>query len=218
MAGSLPAIFFEESRSCHYRFCCGKRQNSSFVQKPGMETIALWKGIEYDSLEHCMVQEIATGAEINAVIVGRSSNIIYRVEYRFRTNHDWQVLHAEIKTHLNDAEQHIVLSTDGVGDWMMNGGMAPEFAGCTDIDIALTPFTNTLPIKRLKLAVAKEAEVQVVYFDMLEGIVKPVQQRYTRVTEHSYHYENIPNDFEADIRIDDHGLVVDYPGLFQRIG
>ncbi|RYD54855.1 MAG: hypothetical protein EOP56_17965 [Sphingobacteriales bacterium] len=181
-----------------------------------MQTIVLWKGIDYNSLEHCKVLEQEDGAEITSVIVGSSGRRTYRIDYRVRTNHNWQMLHAELKAVIDGAEQTYVMSTDGVGDWMMNGRAMPEFAGCTDIDIPLTPFTNTLPIRRLKLAVAKEAEVQVVYFDLMEGSIRPVQQRYMRMSEHVYHYENIPNDFEADIKVDDHGLVVDYPSLFVR--
>ena len=43
-----------------------------------------------------------------------------------------------------------------------------------------------------------------------------MDQVYKRISEEKYHYENIPNDFEADITVDENGLVVDYPSLFTR--
>jgi hypothetical protein len=50
----------------------------------------------------------------------------------------------------------------------------------------------------------------------LSRVIKPVNQKYTRLSGNEYHYENIPNDFEATIQTDEFGFVVDYPGLFVR--
>ena len=55
-----------------------------------------------------------------------------------------------------------------------------------------------------------------IYLDVLEQTVQPVRQKYTRLADSRYHYENGPNDFEATIIVDEHGLVVDYPQLFVR--
>ncbi len=42
--------------------------------------------------------------------------------------------------------------SDGHGHWRKADGTAlPQFDGCVDIDLAGTPFTNTLPIRRLGL-------------------------------------------------------------------
>jgi hypothetical protein len=49
-------------------------------------------------------------------------------------------------------------------------------------------------------------------------LVSKVAQRYTCVEEQrKFLYENVPNDFQAELTIDTHGLVVDYPGLFRRL-
>lgn len=58
--------------------------------------------------------------------------------------------------------------------------------------------------------------IRVIYLDLLEGQVQPVRQQYTRLSETQYHYQNVPNDFEAVITVDALGLVVDYPQLFTR--
>ena len=43
------------------------------------------------------------------------------------------------------------LESDGEGHWQENGKDRPDLHGCIDIDIQATPFTNTLPIRRLGL-------------------------------------------------------------------
>ena len=99
---------------------------------------------------------------------------------------------------------------------MMDGQEARQFKGCIDVDIPLTPFTNTLPIRRLHWDDDDAHEIQVIYCDVLDQQIQPVRQKYIRRSGSLYHYENIPNDFEADITVDEHGLVVDYPALFVR--
>ena len=96
------------------------------------------------------------------------------------------------------------------------GKAAEQFKNCIDVDIAVTPFTNTLPIRRLQLQPNQPQQIQVIYCDILNQVIKPVSQQYIRLSNNEYHYENIPNDFEATIKVDESGFVIDYPGLFVR--
>ncbi|HMF72577.1 MAG TPA: putative glycolipid-binding domain-containing protein, partial [Flavitalea sp.] len=74
----------------------------------------------------------------------------------------------------------------------------------------------TLPVNRLKLHTNDERQIQVIYVDVLKRKIKQIRQKYTRLSNTVYLYENVPNDFEAKIEVDELGLVVDYPGLFVR--
>jgi hypothetical protein len=84
-----------------------------------------------------------------------------------------------------------------------------------DIDLSLTPFTNTLPINRLQLKLNQQQTIEVLYFDMLKKEIRPVKQLYTRTANDQYLYENYDSSFKAEIKIDEQGLVVDYPKLFE---
>jgi hypothetical protein len=181
-----------------------------------MQKNILWDGIEYHSLENCIVTITDTGAEINSSIVGGYANKLYRVEYRITTNHLWETTSFEIRSQLSDTVGMIQLRKEGKDTWYVNGRPDEQFTGCIDIDISLTPFTNSLPINRLKLSEKESKEIKVLYVDVLDRKLKPVQQNYTRLSQTGYKYENIPNDFEAVITVDDLGLVVEYPGLFKR--
>ncbi len=181
-----------------------------------MQTNILWTGIEYNSLENCLVITTNTGAEINSVIVGRYGEKIYRVEYQIRTNQNWETIFVEIKSQHSNTPEHLIFESDASGNWLLNGKPENQFQGCIDVDIPLTPFTNTLPIKRLNMKNGKANEIYVVYIDLLERQITPVRQKYIRLSNTRYHYENIPNDFEANIEVDEFGYVVDYPSLFTR--
>ena len=181
-----------------------------------MQTNILWTGREYYSLENCLIDDISTGSQINSTIVGSYEGKIYKVEYHIKTNENWETIFFEIDYRIGNQHQKIRLTGDGKGNWTNDGKKAEQFNGCIDIDIPLTPFTNTLPIRRLQLAQHQSQEIQVIYCDLLEQKTIPVRQKYTCLSATEYHYENIPNDFEATILVDGSGFVVDYPSLFVR--
>jgi uncharacterized protein len=181
-----------------------------------MQTNILWTGREYDSLENCLVNTGPAGSSITSTIIGHYEGIIYKVEYQLKTNANWETVFLEINSRHNNHIQTIRLEGDGKGNWLSHGKDAPAFNGCMDVDIPLTPFTNTLPIRRLTLRENQSQEIKVVYCDLLAQEIKPVRQQYTCLSPTKYHYQNIPNDFEAVIEVDEAGLVVDYPSLFVR--
>lgn len=181
-----------------------------------MQTNILWSGREYYSLENCLVKKSKDGWEISSVIIGQYEGKVYKVEYVIRTDHLWHTLFFSIKSRHSNQQQNISLISDGKGHWSSGEEILDKYEGCIDIDIPLTPLTNTLPINRLKLKNEQEKEIRVIYLDLLENKITPVKQKYSRISDSKYHYENVPNDFEADIEVDAEGLVVDYPELFVR--
>ena len=84
-------------------------------------------------------------------------------------------------------EPDLWLATDGTGRWgEMNGAHRAELDGCYDIDLACTPFTNTLPIRRLPLTVGDAAELPIVVIDPETLEVRAEQHRYSRLATHRW--------------------------------
>jgi uncharacterized protein len=181
-----------------------------------MQTNLLWTGREYYSLENCLVNTTDEGTTVNSVIVGKYNETLYRVDYEIRINKNWQVTAFTLKGRHSNQSLHWKFAGDGNGNWTTGGKPADEFKGCIDIDIPLTPFTNTLPVNRLKLMPGSSQQIRVLYLDVLEQRISTVKQQYTRLSDTEYQYENVPNDFEATITVDASGFVVDYPQLFVR--
>lgn len=182
-----------------------------------MEKNITWEGIEYHSIEHCGLSIADTGISIKSSVNGNYKDFIYQLDYQVNTNRFWEILFFEIRAQVNDRTTVLSFSSDGKGNWFANALPVGDFTGCTDIDISLTPFTNSLPINRLKLLTGQQQKIRVIYIDVLAGQVKPVEQRYEKLSSTQYKYENIPNDFEATISIDESGLVIAYPALFKQI-
>ena len=110
------------------------------------------------------------------------------------------------------------LKTDGQGHWFDGEDHAlPALQGCRDIDIWPTPFTNSFPIRRVALAVGERREFLMAWVDGLAMTVRPQPQAYTRLQDRLYLFESLDGSgFQAELPVDEHGIVLDYPGLFRR--
>lgn len=179
-----------------------------------MQTNILWTGHLNQSLENCLLTTDDTGAQVDSVIIGCYEQKIFRVDYRLRTNQNRETVFLELHTRFDGKKETVTLENDGAGNWTKNGSPAHALQRCMEVDISLTPFTNTLPINRLKLRTGKTERIKVLYCDVLGRTINPVFQQYTRLTEAQYKFENVPNDFEAIITVNEAGLVINYPGLF----
>jgi hypothetical protein len=87
------------------------------------------------------------------------------------------------------------------------------------VDFTATPFTNTLPIRRLDWQVGTSHAIQVVYIVHPGFQIYPAAQTYTCLaissSEARYHFKM--DDFEQEITVDQDGFVIDYPELFERV-
>ena len=181
-----------------------------------MTTPVSWQGIENQSIETLSLTTSGVGTLAKSTIQGTIDSQLFTINYAITTNTAGETTRVQISTRFKDREEHLKLESNGNGSWILNGEPAPQLNGCIDVDLPVTPYTNTLPIKRLHLPVGEEAIIKVVYLDVLAGNTEPVAQKYRRISEFGYHYENIPNDFEADIEVDGLELVTFYPQLFTR--
>jgi len=182
-----------------------------------MKKNILWEATDHPSLEHCVLNYTTHSIEISSVIIGKSKNNIYRLDYSMTLDKKWELKTATINIDSCKLKKKFMVKRSTNGNWFLNNKIAKRFHNCTEIDISLTPFTNSLPINRIGFIKGQDEKIKVIYFDILEGKVKPVMQRYTRLTSSKYRFQNIPNDFEAVIRIDKNGLVNKYPALFKQI-
>jgi hypothetical protein len=138
------------------------------------------------------------------------------IHYAIRVDDSWTVRHFML---FRDAEEpDLWLAHDGAGRWgEVNGAKRFDLEGCTDIDLGCTPFTNTLPMRRLGLAVGESAEIMAAWVDVETLLVVASPQRYTRLDERRWRFEALSSGFVADLEVDEDGLVLDYPNLFRRV-
>lgn len=151
----------------------------------------------------------------DGLVIGVAEDRPFRARYRVRCDAAWRV--REVTVDPLDGRAPLQLRADGAGAWTDGAGAAlPDLAGCIDIDLAVSPFTNTLPIRRLAFAEDEAHVLTMAYIRAPELTTEPLRQRYTRLAADRYRYEHVDGDFTAELPLDANGLVLDYPGLFRR--
>ncbi len=178
-----------------------------------------WTGT---GLEHLTLTWSEEGLRADGVVVN-AEEIPFRVRYEVRCDAGWRVREIKVAS-LVSGGASVRLLADGQGRWTTpDGEPVPALEGCVDVDISVTPFTNTLPIRRLGLKPAESEEIRVVYIAVPEMSIENVCQRYTCLERYSdgglYRYEDegLFRGFVADLPVDADGLILDYPGLFKRV-
>jgi hypothetical protein len=185
--------------------------------RPLAPLTARWRPEGGDGLEHLSLGPAGDGIVADGVIVGGRGGVPYGLRYRAVMDSNWTTLSLDIDT-TDGRGLHV--RSDGAGSWSdANGRSLLELDGCIDIDLAGSPFTNTLPIRRAGLSPetgAVEFRMLYVPFATFEPTVD--EQRYTCLeAARLYRYEAVDRSFSADLTVDDDGLVVDYPTLFHRV-
>ncbi len=186
-----------------------------------MERHILWSPWSEPGIEHLRLLQSDESILADSIVVGVYNGMSFRLHYEITCDTRWHVLQLSLEL-LNGNHKNITLRADGKGHWSSPAGDAvPMLDGCIDVDISATPFTNTLPIRRLALSPGQSAELLMTYVLIPEMELMPHRQRYTCLESTSsgglYKYENVDNDFSALLPVDSQGLVFDYPGLFKSI-
>jgi hypothetical protein len=178
------------------------------------QTNIIWAGRLYHSIENCLMTSTSEGNEITSTIIGNHGSDIYKVDYHIKTNKHWETIFLTLQTRFNNSSELTTLEKKEE-NWLLNGIPKDELRNIFDIDISLTPFTNTLPINRLNFITNEPIIIDVLYFDILNRNIIPVKQSYTKLTTNLYAYERMDTNFKATIKVDEQGLVSDYPDLFE---
>lgn len=181
----------------------------------------LWAPVEGTGLEHLRLTERADFVFADSLLIAPHDGEPLRLRYKVGCDANWNVVYVYMSS-LSEFGPLIQLFSDGNGHWKdLTDNPLSEYDGCIDVDITSTPFTNTLPIRRLNLQPGESAEIDVLYIDVDEQKVERRMQRYTHIEKTGagsvYRFEAPDVDFTAVIAVDEHGLVTDYPGLFRRV-
>jgi hypothetical protein len=182
--------------------------------KGGNNMKVRWINWTQDATENLVLSEKPEGIFVESTIINHGEKP-FTIKYSLTCESSWKV--KTLNLELVETKEKINLESDRYGNWSNDSGIIPKLHGAIDVDITATPFTNTLPIRRLKLGEKQHAEILVVYIKIPELSVDVDLQRYTCLSRDTFLFEQINDNFAWKIETDKDGLVVTYPGLFKRI-
>jgi hypothetical protein len=178
--------------------------------------VARWRDWSAGGLEHLVLDERAEAITAHGVVLSGGDRL-FAARYQIICDPGWRVRRLVVELIGDDRE--LQLSSDGQGQWLdARANPLPVLDGAIDVDLSISPFTNTLPIRRLELPPGQSVEIAVAYIRVPELTVTRDPQRYTCIERRArYRYESLDSDFVREIEVDQNGLVVTYPGLFRRV-
>ncbi len=173
-----------------------------------------WRHLESDGLELVRVDFTPSLIDVTGRVIGQQGGQNFALDYALELDVDWQLMRAELR--LLDGHS-LVLRRSDAGHWL-NGYEVniPALDEAIDIDIFATPFTNSLPLNRMRLAEGETAEAEVIYIADLELTPTKAPQSYKRVGPDTYQYQSLTTGYQTVFDVDEHNYVLTYPDLFER--
>jgi hypothetical protein len=128
---------------------------------------------------------------------------------------DWVTRSASVRALTPRGRRKVLITSDASG-WTLNGQHEPAVTGCLDVDLAFTPATNLISLRRLALEVGDSAEATVAWLNLSARRLEPLRQIYRRVTLTHYDYVCPDIGFRSTLLVDADGFVREYPPLWKQ--
>jgi len=170
---------------------------------------AAWRrSDEIETDELCTLTVRDNGYSLVGTVLGADSGAPLRVEYQVLVDRAGLTTAAHVRELRGFTTRTLAIERSAKGAWTVDGAASRALKGCTDIDLGISPSTNTLPIRRLNLAVGAAQTIQAAWVRFPELVVVKTAQTYSRLDEFTYRYAS--GTFEAELTVDDDGLVTGY--------
>ncbi|GAB3478152.1 putative glycolipid-binding domain-containing protein [Nocardiopsis coralliicola] len=156
--------------------------------------------------------------EASETVGAGSGGTAYACRVTVQADLAWETRSVRLEAMSASGVRTLALSVRG-GCWTVDGVRRPDLDGCVDVDVASTPITATLPIRRLGLRLGEFRDIAAARIAVPALTVERRRQRYTRLEPAGgrARYEQLdPADGPAVLTADHEGLVVHYEGLYER--
>ncbi len=181
------------------------------------ETILYWRRIDTHGLERMALCFEPDGISAAGSVICLDEGG-FRIDHHWRLDRDWRAQWVAVQRWNADGHDLLRLERSASG-WTVDGLPRPDLDGAEEPDLSVTPFCNTLAIRRTPMAVGASLALDVAYIDGAAMTVARSRQRYDRQGPDRLRYVDLglSAGFEVDLLVDADGLVVHYEHLFERI-
>ena len=180
--------------------------------------ILFWRRTDVPGLERLALTVSGDGILAESTIVCLEDGG-FRLDHRWQLTPDWRARSLQVERWGGgDFHQRLLLERSGDG-WLVDGAPRPDLVGAEEPDLSVTPFCNTFPIRRTAVAAGSSLTLDTCYIDAAAMTVERSRQRYERLGPNRLRYVDlgVAAGFEAELEVDDEGLLLRYEHLFERV-
>lgn len=182
-----------------------------------VERRIFWRRLDGPGLDQATMRIGADGGGASGASVAVVDGEGFAVRWHVVWDTAWRTRAVRVER-LDVVPSLLDLAVDEAGVWRDAGGReVPALEGCLDVDIACTPFTNTLPLRRLGLGIGASATIRVGYIALPGMAASCSVQRYILEAPDLVTFEVPDTGFRSRLRLDDQKLVLHYDALFERV-
>ena len=181
------------------------------------KTVLFWRRTDLDGLERLELSVGSAGVSAESAVICLEDGGL-RVDHRWQLDADWRVQSVFVER-WNAREHRTVRLERNGGSWRVDGSARPDLDGAEEPDLSVTPFCNTIAIRKLWRTEEPSLTLDVAYIDGTTLDVMRSSQRYERRGRDRVRYVDLGLSlgFEADLVVDEAGLVLHYEHLFERV-
>ena len=183
-----------------------------------MSTVVLfWRRIDVEGLERLELAIEPDGVTATSTVICLDAGG-FRLEHRWRLDPDWRAQSVTVERW--SAQGHGILRLERADTgWRVDGAPRPDLEGAEEPDLSVTPFCNTFPIRRTPEGAGESLPLDTAFIDGPALTVARSSQRYDRQGPGRLRYVDLglSRGFEADLVVDNAGLVLRYEHLFERV-
>jgi hypothetical protein len=121
-----------------------------------LKRVVAWKNLPMKGTDYCALWHTAEGRLLKGTAVGvlRDQRPML-ANYEVRCHENWLTHRVHVERTIGKDTKTLSLSVAKSGPWCCSGQEVADVRGGLDVDLAVTPATNALPIGRLDLGIGK---------------------------------------------------------------
>jgi hypothetical protein len=184
---------------------------------PMSKSVLFWRRIDVEGFERLELAIEPDGVLAESSVICLEAGG-FRLDHHWRLAPDWRAQSVTVECWSGQGHGILCLERAGLS-WRVDGVLRPDLDGAEEPDLSVTPFCNTFPIRRTPEGAGASLSLDTAFIDGPALTVTRSSQRYDRQDPRRLRYVDLglSRGFEADLAVDEHGLVLSYEHLFERV-
>jgi hypothetical protein len=142
----------------------------------------VWENRENRSVEYFTLHTTVDFFVVHGTVIMPLEQTPTKITYRLDCDKQWRTRNVSINQERAGKTSQLSLKVSDKQVWRRSGSKVSFATGLFDVDLEISPATNTLPIRRIGLNIGESQEVDAVWVRFPSLKLERLPQRYTRIS------------------------------------